>query len=112
MKATRGPAPVVAFGSLLTHRDHPGVTFVVPYQAARFGGPQSDLGYTIPIVVVTEDRTVEEVMAAALHIGAWYRIKQQMRQAVIEWAVSADWRENPHRCPVDWPAAPAEAGRG
>lgn len=104
---TRGPAPVVVFGDLVRHRDHPGVTFVMPHRAATVGGPQSDLGYSIPLVVVTKDLTVDEVMAAALEVGATYRIKQQMREAVQVWAASADWRQNPHRCPSDWP----EGGR-
>lgn len=101
---TRGPAPVVAFGSLLRRPEHPGVVFVLPYRPETVGGPQADLGYSIPLVVVTDDLTVDEVMAAALAVGAQFRIKQQMRQAVEAWAASADWRQNPHQCPSEWPA--------
>ncbi len=35
---TRGPAPVVAFGRLIQQEDHPGVTFVLPYNAGRSAG--------------------------------------------------------------------------
>lgn len=102
---TRGPAPVVAFGSLLQHHDHPGVVFVLPSRAETVGGPQADLGYSIPLVIVTADLTVDDVMAAALAVGAHFRIKQQMRRAVEVWADSDDRRQNPYRCPSDWPAA-------
>lgn len=94
---TRGPAPVVLFGNLLCHPDHPGVTFVLPYHAETVGGPQADLGYSVPLVVVTADLTVDQVMAAALAVGATFRIKQQMRRAVETWATSVDWQQNPHR---------------
>lgn len=100
---TRGPEPVVAFGMLLTSPSQPGVTFVLPYRAETVGGPQADLGYAIPMVIVTADLTVDDVMAAALEVGATFRIKQQMRRAVERWAQSADWRQNPHRCPSEWP---------
>lgn len=102
--STRGPAPVVAFGSLLRRPEHPGVVFVLPYRAETVGGPQADLGFSIPLVIVTADLTVEQVMAAALSVGAHFRIKQQMRRAVELWADSDDRRQNPHRCPSDWPS--------
>ncbi len=100
--SSRGPEPTVAFGRLLEHQDHPGVTFVLPYNVETIGGPQSDLGYAIPLVIVTSDLSVEDVLAAALHVGGQFRIKQQMRRAVECWAASVDWRQHPHRCPSEW----------
>lgn len=41
-------------------------------------------------------------MAAALEVGETFRIKQQMRVAVQQWAGSDDRRRNPHQCPSEW----------
>ncbi len=102
---TRGPEPVVCFGKVLQSNEHPGVLFVLPSRADTIGGAQSAHGYAIPLVVVTEDRTVAEVMAAALAVGESFSIKQQMRAAVKRWARSEDWRRNPHVPPSEWATA-------
>ena len=99
----RGPEPVVVFGSLVQSPRQARGTFVLPSRPELVGGPQSDLGYAIPMVIVTAELTVEQVMEAALEVGASFRVKQQMRRAVERWAQSADWRQNPHRCPSEWP---------
>ena len=87
------PAPIVMRGWTMTHPEHPGVTFV-----------SSSVSWTVVSVVVTSDLTVDEVMAAALTIGADLRIKKVMRRAVQHWARSEDYRRNPHVCPREWPA--------
>jgi hypothetical protein len=103
-RATRGPTPVVTFGQLIEDEDHPGVIFVLPYNAGTVGGAQSSYGYAIPLALVTDDLTIEQVMAAALHVGEQFHIQQQMRAAVRQWAQGVDWRQHPHRCPREWTA--------
>lgn len=51
--STRGPAPVVCYGQILNVPEHPGVSFVLPLPAEQVGGPQSDLGWSIPLVIAT-----------------------------------------------------------
>ncbi len=51
---------------------------------------------------MTDDRTVEQVMAAALHVGEQFHVKQQMRQAAQRWARGVDWQQHPHRSPSEW----------
>ena len=84
-------APTVMRGWTLTHPNHPGVTFVL-----------SSVKWTVVSVIVTSDLTVDEVLAAALKVGADMRIKQVMRRAVQQWARSDDNRRNPHVCPSEW----------
>lgn len=98
------PAPVVTYASVITHEDHPGVSFVLPYNAEMVGGAQSSYGYAVPMVLVTADLTVEQVMAAALHVGGLFRLKKPLRRAVKVWARSLDQQRNPHRGPSDWTA--------
>ncbi len=97
-----GPAPAVCFGTLLRHPDHPGVTFVYPYRPGTVGGPQGVSGWNIPMVVVTEDLTVEQVTAAAEAVGYQFRLVTVLREAVRAWADGPDWRQNPHRLCPEW----------
>jgi hypothetical protein len=78
---------------------------VLPYNAETVGGSQWDLVYGIPLVIVTAHLSVEDAMAAALHVGAQFRIKQQMRRAVVPWAAGVDWSRNARRVPSEWTAS-------
>ena len=96
------PDPVVVRGYAMRHEDHPGVSFVVPWNPDSMGGGQTANGWNIPLVLVEKDLTVEQVLAAAVHVGHLHGLTGLLRKAVNAWAKSEDYRQNPHRVPSEW----------
>jgi hypothetical protein len=86
----------VCYGQVLSHVEIKGVMFVMPYNAEAVGGAPNSTGYVVPIVLVTADVALEDVMRAAEHVGQTFGLKQILRAAVKAWAASEDYRCNPY----------------
>lgn len=82
----------ICYATVIHDWESPGIEYILPLKPRG----QSSWGWEIPMVVLTEHVTVDELLASVARVGPRFGLTAVLREAVKAWARSPE-SVSPHR---------------